>query len=107
MTLTTTCRPLKLWENIVLGGTAAAIAGVAVYPMDTIKARLMNGQGSGVLAVAREIIAKQVGGRGGAPIEADDEKAVGCGGEGVMRLRYLKPNITKVEPHFSPTLAPL
>lgn len=36
-------RKLHLWENVVLGGTSAAIAGTLVFPMDTIKTRLMNG----------------------------------------------------------------
>jgi hypothetical protein len=37
-------RKLALWENVVLGGASAGIAGAAVFPLDTVKSRMMNGQ---------------------------------------------------------------
>jgi len=52
-------RKLALWENIVLGGSSAAIAGTVVYPMDTIKARLMNGQGTSIIGTLRNIVSTQ------------------------------------------------
>jgi hypothetical protein len=44
----------------VLGGTSAAIAGTVTYPMDTVKARIMNGQGSSIVGAFRDVIGQQV-----------------------------------------------
>ncbi len=52
-------RPLALWESVVLGGCSSAIAGTVMFPMDTVKARLMNGQGSSVMGIFRDIVVKQ------------------------------------------------
>ncbi|GFH25987.1 uncharacterized protein HaLaN_24050, partial [Haematococcus lacustris] len=52
--------PLSLHENILLGGVSAAIAGTVTFPMDTIKARLMNGQGSTIAGTLRDIVKTQV-----------------------------------------------
>ncbi|KAL6748338.1 mitochondrial carrier domain-containing protein [Haematococcus lacustris] len=52
-------RPLSLHENILLGGVSAAIAGTVTFPMDTIKARLMNGQGSTIAGTLRDIVKTQ------------------------------------------------
>ena len=52
-------RPLSLVENIILGASSAAIAGTVVFPMDTVKARLMAGGGGGIISTFASIVKAQ------------------------------------------------
>lgn len=54
-------RPLSLVENIVLGASSSAIAGTVVFPMDTVKARIMSSGrgGGGILSTFASIVKAQ------------------------------------------------
>ncbi|GAX80275.1 hypothetical protein CEUSTIGMA_g7713.t1 [Chlamydomonas eustigma] len=52
-------RPLAMWETVLLAASAAAVSGTVMFPLDTIKSRMMNGQGSSMISSFRDIIMKQ------------------------------------------------